>query len=142
MHKVIQNTDLLLVKPLPLHRVTKSLQVLGEGGAAVGDGQVGQQVLEDDGVGMLVEQRPHNGYQMGESLCVATVDVVHYTSWPQVGAQLPQQEAHLLPAQTQHSLEKAVELQIGHLKHLKGGERQITLCASNWEPTHTVHKQM
>lgn len=110
-----------MVKALPLHGVTKSLKVLSKGGAAVGDGQVGQQVLEGDGVSVLVEQRPHNGDKMGENLRLAAAAVVHYAFWPQVGAQLPQQEAHLLPAQTQHGLQEAVELQIGHLKHLDMG---------------------
>lgn len=110
-----------MIKALPLYGVTKSLQVLSKGGAAVGDGQVGQQILEGDGVSMLVEQRPHNGDKMRENLRLAAAAVVHYTFWPQVGAQLPQQEAHLLPAQTQHGLQEAVELQIGHLKHLYMG---------------------
>lgn len=49
------DTDLLLVKALPLQCLTIGLQVLGEGGAAVGDGQVGQELLEVDGVGVLVK---------------------------------------------------------------------------------------
>lgn len=136
--KYIQNADLLLVKTLPLHCVTKSLQVLGEGGAAIGDGQVWQQILEGDGISVLVEERPHNGHQMGERLRTATAKVVYYPSWPQVGTQLPQQEADLFPAQTEHSLEKAVELQIGHLEDLKRDERQVTLRALNEEPSCTL----
>lgn len=124
------NTDLLLVKSLPLHSVTESPQVLSEGCAAVGDGQVGEQLVEGDGVGVLVKQRPYDRHQVGESLWAFVLHVVHYPSRPQVGAQLPQQEAHLLPAQAQHSLEKAVELQVGHLRHLRRCKGLITSCAT------------
>ena len=124
-----KNPDLLLVKVLPLRSVAVSLQVLGEGGAAVSDGQIWQESTESVGVGVLVKQRAHDGHKLGVSLCMSTVGAVHYPSWPQGGAQLPQQEAHLLPAQTQDGLEKAVELHIGHHTHLKRGNRQISFYA-------------
>lgn len=83
------DADLLLVKAPPLQRLTISLQVRCEGGAAVGDGQIRQVVLEDDGVSVLVEERADDGHQLGEGLGLAAVGVVHATSWPQGGAQLP-----------------------------------------------------
>lgn len=118
IHKVRPETNLLLVKGLPLQRVTINFQVLGEGSAAVGDGQVGKVVLEGNGICVLVQQRPHNGHQLGERLRTTNVCIFHYTFWPQGSAKLVQQEADLLPAQTQHSLEETVELQISHLTHL------------------------
>jgi len=55
IHKVSRDTDLLLVKALPLQCVTISLQVLCEGGAAICDGQVWQEALQGDGVSVLVK---------------------------------------------------------------------------------------
>ena len=59
---------LVLVEALPLHCVAEGLQVLGEAGAAVGGGQAGQQALQGDGVGVLVQEGPHDGHQLGEGL--------------------------------------------------------------------------
>lgn len=112
-------TDLVLVETLPLQRVAVGLQVLSKRGAAVGDWEVGQQLLEGDGVSVLVQERTHNGHQLGEGLLVSTVGAVHYTLRPQGGAQLAQQEAHFLPAQTQHGLEQAVQLHTGHHANLR-----------------------
>lgn len=78
-----------MVKALPLPGATEILQVLSKGCAAIGDGQIGQQLVKGGGVGVLVKQRPHDGHQVGESVRVLWLQVGYYPSRPQVGAQLP-----------------------------------------------------
>lgn len=119
LRRQFPRTHLLVVEALPLGRAAEGLQVLGEGCAAVGDGQVGQQLLQGDRVGVLVQQCAHDGHQVGEGLRLAAATLIHDPLRPQVGAQLPQQEAHFLPAQAQDRLEEAVQLQVGHLEHLE-----------------------
>ena len=62
-----------LVEVQPLYCVAVALEVLGEGGAAVGDWQAGQQAVQGHGVSVLVQEGTHDGHQLRKGLRVSSV---------------------------------------------------------------------
>lgn len=59
-------TDVVLVELLPLSGAAVVLEILGEGGAAVGGGQVGEHLLKGGSVCMLVQKRSDDGHQRAQ----------------------------------------------------------------------------
>lgn len=57
---------MILVELLPLSSAAVVLEILGEGGAAVGGGQVGEHLLKSGAIRMLVQKRSDDGHQWAQ----------------------------------------------------------------------------
>lgn len=57
---------MVLEELLPLSSAAVVLEVLGEGGAAVGGGEVGEQILKGGAFCMLVQKRSDDGHQRAQ----------------------------------------------------------------------------
>lgn len=91
-------TDVVLEELLPLSSAAVVLEVLGEGGAAVGGGEVGEQILKGGAFRMLVQKRSDDGHQRAQQNLGAWVWT--RVCWPKWCAKTTQQKTHLLPGQT------------------------------------------
>lgn len=64
---------MVLEELLPLSSAAVVLEVLGEGGAAVGGGEVGEQILKGGAIRMLVQKRSYDGHQRAQQSLGARV---------------------------------------------------------------------
>lgn len=118
-NRVPRATHVLLDEAPPLGGAAEELEVLVEGGAAVGGGQRGQEELQLQGLVALVHQRAHDGHQPGEGLRFGVQRA------PQRGLQLAQQVASLVLFWGRGGLQQAVQLDVGQRVQL-GGEKGRT----------------